>query len=284
MVGVAPGARILPITTDRPASHVSGDDAQADGIRYAVKHGAKVISMAGSGINPEGPLKCDYYVQGAVDYAVKHDVVLVAAAGNDGDSTNEPLHPDLVSRCSRGRRRGLSGEAVGEDPATAVRRRRRPGVNAGSIGRAGVFTNNSGTSTATALAAGAIALVRAKFPKMSAREVVQRIIASTLDSGPKGVDLQTGYGVLRPYHALTDKVPANAPNPVFDRWDAEQRGLAARSASPSPRPTPVAAPREKKAGTSSAVTFTVAGILVLFVLAGAALFLIRRNRRPGQPA
>ena len=182
-------------------------DAQADGIRYAVKHGAKVVSMSIADGSPGGALQCDHYEQDAVDYAVKHDVVLLASAGNDGDTSNGAFEP---ASCP-----GVVGVGAVDYQARPWGKTERqpyvvvaaPGVDAGSIGKAGVFTNNSGTSTATALAAGAVALIRAKFPKMSAREVVQRLIESSLDSGPKGVDLQTGYGLLRPFHALTDKVP-----------------------------------------------------------------------------
>jgi hypothetical protein len=97
-----------------------------------------------------------------------------------------------------------------------------------------LHTSNGGTSGATALTSGAAALVRAKYPTMSAREVVQRLIASTRDAGPKGKDDQTGYGVVRPYHALADNVSKSAPNPVFDaydKWAAANGGAGASNSS-----------------------------------------------------
>ncbi len=279
MVGAAPGAKILPVTVDRRSSGVSGDDAQADGIRYAAKHGAKVISMSTVVANPSGPLRCDYYMQDAVDYAIKHDVVLVAAAGNDGDTTNGALLP---ASCP-----GVLGVGAVDSQARPWSKTERqpyvavaaPGVDAGSIGKAGVFTNNSGTSTSTALAAGAVALVRARFPAMSGREVVQRIIASALDAGAHGVDQQTGYGLLRPYHALTDRVPAGAPNPVYDRWDQAQRQRGPTvSPSPSLRPVPADRSRGGSDGSSSTL-LAVGGLALLLVLGGVAVILFRRRRR-----
>jgi hypothetical protein len=37
--------------------------------------------------------------------------------------------------------------------------------------------------------------------------------------GPAGKDNQSGYGLIRPSHALSDNVPKSAPNPVFDAYD-----------------------------------------------------------------
>ncbi len=278
MVGVAPDAKILPVTVFRDNSSVSEPDGQAEGIRYAVKHGAKVISMSTS-IASEWPLRCGDNLQTAVDYAIEHDVVLVAAAGNDGDTGNGP---DMPASCPG----VLAVGAVDSQARPWVKTERQPyvavaapGVDTGSIGRAGIFGNNSGTSTSTALTAGAIALVRAKFPKMSGREVVQRIIASALDVGPPGVDQQTGYGLLRPYHALTDHVPANAPNPVYERWDQAQRQQSVTptsSVSPSARASVVAKPRSTSGGSSLAL-FTGIGIAVLLALGGLVAILVRRS-------
>lgn len=278
MVGVAPDAKILPVTTYRKVPNFSVDDAQARGIRYAVKHGARVISMATGGSSPDGPLRCDYYLQDAVDYAIKHDVVMVAAAGNDGDSSNDALLPAscpgvlAVGAVDYQARPWAKTE---RQPYVAVA---APGVDTGSIGRAGAFTNNSGTSTSTALAAGAVALVRAKYPKMSGRDVVRRIIATARDSGLRGVDLQTGYGLLRPYHALTDRVDVTAPNPVYARWDQTQRQPEmARTLSASPSTgKPVVAKRRGNSGGTSYVAITAAGLVLLCVLAGVATLIMRR--------
>ncbi|MEV0402954.1 S8 family serine peptidase [Actinoallomurus sp. NPDC050550] len=280
MVGVAPGAKILPITISREHANYSSTDAQAKGIRYAVDHGAKVISMSTGGISPDGPLRCDYYLQGAVDYAIKHDVVLVAAAGNDGDTTNAPASPTACP--------GVVGVgAVDYQARPWVQTARQPyvvvaapGVDTGSMGRAGVFSNSSGTSGSTALTAGAVALVRAKFPQMSGQQVVQRIIASALDTGPRGVDLQTGYGLLRPYHALIDRVAADAPNPVYDRWDKAQR-QSGMTTTPSTKPSSiqsVVAKPHRKSGGSSFIRYTVAGLVILSLVAGVGVVVFRHRR------
>lgn len=81
----------------------------------------------------------------------------------------------------------------------------------------------SGTSCSTALVSGLVALTRAKYPSLSAREVLRRITYTAQDVPPHGHDKRTGHGVVRPYEALTAEIPAGAPNPVYDRWLQSQR-------------------------------------------------------------
>lgn len=204
MVGIAPRSRILPI------SKASGDYEKP--IRYAVDHGAKVINMS-EGIPTDS---CPSSVQAAVDYAVQHDVVIVAAAGNDAhlDSTDTPANCSGVLAVG-GIDAHLSpwqDSTPGPNVMIAA-----PSVSVGSIGKAGVFSpGSSGTSSATALTSGVVALIRSHFPHMSGREIVQRMLATARDVGPKGWDEKTGYGALIPYKALTANVPKTAPNPVYN--------------------------------------------------------------------
>jgi Subtilase family len=64
------------------------DDTMTEGIRYAVDHDAKVISisMAGSG-------RCPEEMQAAVGYAIEHDVLVVAAGGNWATRSTPPTIP-----------------------------------------------------------------------------------------------------------------------------------------------------------------------------------------------
>ena len=65
-----------------PAAGEIYSDASAAGITYAVDHGADVISMSYGGTGTPDQVEAD-----AVAYAVAHDVVVVASAGNDPVST-----------------------------------------------------------------------------------------------------------------------------------------------------------------------------------------------------
>ena len=74
------GVKVMPVT-------VLGADGQGQdsdiilGVVYAVDHGADVINMSFSNPGFSAAL------QAAIDYAWAHDVVVVAAVGNDGSST-----------------------------------------------------------------------------------------------------------------------------------------------------------------------------------------------------
>lgn len=76
VVGLAPGVSILPVRVSDYLGVTS--DLIADGITYAVDHGAQVINLSMGGSTPSR------VIEEACNYAYKHGVVLVAAAGNDG--------------------------------------------------------------------------------------------------------------------------------------------------------------------------------------------------------
>ncbi|EUA43692.1 subtilase family protein [Mycobacterium xenopi 3993] len=63
-----------------------------------------------------------------------------------------------------------------------------------------------GTSFSAAYVSGVAALVRAKYPELTAHQVINRIL-QTAHNPPRGVDNQVGYGVVDPVAALTFNVP-----------------------------------------------------------------------------
>ncbi|MGB3524136.1 MAG: S8 family serine peptidase, partial [Mycobacterium sp.] len=64
----------------------------------------------------------------------------------------------------------------------------------------------SGTSFSTAIVSGVVALVRAKYPELSAHQVINRLIR-TARPPARGVDNVVGYGIVDPVAALTWDVP-----------------------------------------------------------------------------
>ena len=64
----------------------------------------------------------------------------------------------------------------------------------------------SGTSFSTAIVSGVAALVRAKYPPLSAYQIINRL-TRTARAPARGVDNQIGYGVVDPVAALTWDVP-----------------------------------------------------------------------------
>lgn len=276
MVGVAPEAKILPIVATTNAD-------VATGIRYAVDHGAKVINIS-EGF-PDLSLQgrsCQNSTQAAIAYAAQKNVVVVASAGNEGSSSNRPQWPaDCAGVLAVG---AVDGKKI---PWTDSQRQpyvsvAAPGIQIGSVYKGHVgwsdrrYAKSSGTSQATALASGAIALVRAKNPDLSARQVVQRVINTAIDAGPPGHDNYTGSGVMIPYRSMTQDVPANAANPPFAALD---KYLTAQHQPPAAAPTSGGGKK-----STSPVLAAVIAVVAFVIVAGLVVLLVtRRARRRGGP-
>jgi len=256
------------------------NDALVEGIRYAADHGAKVINISQVQAGP-----CSDEMQDSVGYAIKHDVVVVAGAGNAGDAGNPSYNPANCAGVL-----AVGGLDLQLRPFVKTERQPYVTVSAPATGVGGVLkdgqfhTSEGGTSGASALTSGAVALVRAKYPDLSARDVVKRIMAALRDAGPAGRDDLTGYGAVRPYQALTiGQVPANTPNPVFaayDKWAAAHGKQPGGGALPQQKkaddPADNAVGMAIQLGIGAAVTLLLVVLLVLFLRA--------RNRRRPAPA
>jgi hypothetical protein len=267
-LGMAPKAKILPVTVHASAA------AGAPGIRYAVDHGAEVINIS-QVVN--GPCPAD--LQDAVGYAIGHDVVVVAGAGNTGDGDNPTESPANCAGVLAVGAVGVSGQSFVPLDTT----QRQPyvavssfGGNVGGVLKDGQYhTSKGGTSAATALTSASVAIIRAKYPKMSAREVVHRLVASCLDVGPPGRDDRTGYGLIRPSRALTGDLPANAPNPVFAAYDKWKAG-AGHTSGGTARPGAPSSGGHSRRGPSIVVFVLPVALLVVVVVA---IILARSGRR-----
>ncbi|MFC4124772.1 type VII secretion-associated serine protease mycosin [Nocardia rhizosphaerae] len=140
---------------------------------------------------------------------------------------------------------------------------RGAGTAVGTVNQQGQTNPISGTSFATPLVSGVVALVRARFPEMSAKEVMKRIQA-TAHAPAEGWNQYIGYGSVDPMAALTAEVtgplPPKRPSP------AAQVQLAV----PAPAPAPD--------NTARNVSLIAAGVVgFLFVLGMLASFPIRRR-------
>lgn len=258
MTGVAPSASILPVAigTAEGVPDAAGIRS-AHAIRWAVDHGATVINMSYAAEDVGG---CPSDLQAAVLFAIEHDVILIAGAGNSGTGTNLPAVPALcpgvvaVGAVDRDGRPWVGSERQGYVDLAA------PGVDIVSIDKNGRPRHATGTSDAAALVSGVVALVRARFPGMSGREVVGRLLATAKDAGAPGKDDQTGYGIVRPLNALTADVPAGVANPVYEEVDRIRvaAGVAGHSGTAVARNWPVVG----ALGGAVAAVVVVLGILV----------------------
>ncbi|MEU8609057.1 type VII secretion-associated serine protease mycosin [Actinoplanes sp. NPDC048791] len=209
VVGIAPKAKILPVRVlDRENRY---DDALivAKGVRWAVDHGARVInlSLGGNGSSPA--------LAAALDYAFAKDVVVVACTGNANASTSSGVwyparEPGVIAVAGMEKAGDVlwSGSITGKETVVTAPATQLVGARPGGYWRV------QGTSFAAPMVSGTAALVRSRWPTMSAAEVVNRIIKTAKDRGPAGRDGQYGYGLVDPTGALTAEVPAVLRNPL----------------------------------------------------------------------
>jgi type VII secretion-associated serine protease mycosin len=199
--GIAPDAKIMPIRV--LASREKSFDEQnpiniARAIEYAVDNGADVINLSlTTAPIPE--------LEDAVKYAISKDVVLVAAAGNEGSSQPDakgfPAAYDGVLAVAGVDENGdhVSTSTTGEyvDVAAPGLRIEGPAPQGGGY----LVEPDGGTSFAAGFVSGVAALVRAADPDLSAEEVVDRIVR-TADRPAHLRDDAMGAGVVNPYWAV----------------------------------------------------------------------------------
>ncbi|CAI7977149.1 membrane-anchored mycosin MYCP [Frankia sp. Hr75.2] len=208
--GVAPEAKILPISTGEEAD----SEEVARSVRIAVDRGAGVISMSLGSVG-----RATSAEESAVRYALAHDVVVVASAGNTepGDTeVNSPANIPGVIAVTGSDYRGMfwGGSVQGPEAVLAAP---GPGIRAPVPTRVSPdgLDTGGGTSNSAAIVAGVAALVRAAKPGLDAPNVINRLIRTALDMGPVGRDSQYGFGLVEPVAALTAELPLVDGNPLL---------------------------------------------------------------------
>ena len=261
--GLAPGAEILPLTVGSASTSDFNANEVIEAIRYATDHGAKVINLSlGS------PIGSDAEEQ-AIAYAEAHDVVVVAGAGNSGVSVpNYPAaYPGVVSVTAVDTSGKLWANSNYGDQITLA----APGVHivAAGAGSDSEHRLSDGTSDATAYVSAAAALVRSAFPKLTAGQVINRLIKTAANPDGAGHDPRYGYGILRPDAALTFTIPAG---PAAGPLPQISPPIPAASSSPVP------ASSTKTTGLSPYVVYGAAGFSVIIIGVGGVALIRRRAR------
>ncbi|MFZ2177091.1 MAG: type VII secretion-associated serine protease mycosin [Rhodococcus sp. (in: high G+C Gram-positive bacteria)] len=215
----------------------------ATAIRRAADMGATVINISEVACKTaaEGIGSGDRYLGSAVEYAVTaKDVVVVAAAGNYGSAeckiqnpAEDPLHPDAdpwhsVSTIATPAWYDdyvLTVGSVDADGSPSEFSLAGPWVDVAAPGagltslhpKTGDLTNTvysaqgnaeplNGTSFAAPYVSATVALVRSRFPQLSAKQVMARIEA-TAHAPAEGWNSLVGNGVIDPVAAVTADVP-----------------------------------------------------------------------------
>lgn len=285
--GLAPLATVIGIRQSSARFAAAGDtpgvgdvDTLAKAVRTAADLGASVINISAVACQPAGSGLDDRALGAALAYAVEvRNAVVVAAAGNtdDGCDADGPMivtpawYDDYVLTVGSVDAHGAPSAFTLPGPWVDVA---APGEGVLSLSTVADAMANTvagspvhGTSFAAPVVSGLAALVRARFPDWTPRQVMDRIKA-TAHHPPGGRDDVVGAGVIDPLAAVSSEIA----EPTSDVRVPEP-------ASPPPAAEPVAA----SAGLRTAITGTAVLLaLLLAVVTGRAAAV--RRRGPAAPA
>src|SRR2546427_7792777 len=196
--------QVMPVTV-LGADGTGYDGDIIAGVLYAADHGASVILMAFSASGYSDSL------QEAIDYAWSNNVVIVAAAGNDGSNTGTfPAGDRGVIGVSATDQNDVLASWSNYGPSIFMA---APGVGIASTYPGASYATWDGTSASAAILAGSAALMRAIDSTLSNGVVVDRLASTAAAAGTQD---QTGNGRVNLARAIastaTDSLePAGSP-------------------------------------------------------------------------
>jgi len=309
IIGIAPAAKVLSIRVtleyNDPLNTAASitrrlPGAIANGIMYAVSHGAKVIDlpldpgtfgMAADGAASGGSAA----EQAAVRSALAKGVVLVGPGGDDGAGAGQVNYPAAypgvlaVGALSRGGQLASFSSHRSYVAVTA------PGVRlfAASMASSGIsgytpgYSHISTTSVASGMVAGIAALIESRYPSLTAAQVTQALRQSA--RGKTGQ--VSALGALRAAGLLAPaarQAPSPAPpsQPAARPAGAKPAGAKPGGASHAAVASHAAAPPQAASAVASTVlryvVYASGGLIVLLLVV---LILTQlRRRRPAPVA
>ena len=210
-VGVSgPGwnLRIMPIRVSEATNGGAAMSNLLEGIQWAAEHGAKVISTSYSGIGYEPIETTGQYVRSL-------DASMLWAAGNSAANHSgfDFEHVLVVGASTQSdQRAGFSGYGRGVDLFA-------PGVSILSSVRDGTYGFASGTSMATPVANGALAVLRSANPALGAAHA-EYLLLNTCDFWDAEPNSETyGWGRVNLERAVATALGASTPQPPVARND-----------------------------------------------------------------
>jgi subtilisin family serine protease len=230
--GFCPRCSVMPVKVVGSDGSASGLNV-ASGITWAADHGARVISLSLGGTYSST-------VSDAVRYVSEKGVLVVAAAGNNGNSNlfYPAAEPGVVSVAATQRTDQLfSWSNFGDWVAVAA-----PGCDMTTI-RGGRYGEFCGTSAATPVVSGLAGLAMSYAPDASADKVRQAITGSSHRVGGVAYGRVDVAGVLAALGATFRPAPAPVPPAAPP---ASPKPTASAAPSP-PRPTVRSGSRVRRA-------------------------------------
>ncbi len=305
VLGVAPDATVRFYSTDTDPTNDFGEcDPFEIGplIVKAARQGADIISVSlGLGATPS-------FHQSYLRKAQAYGAVVVAAAGEKSGKYHKIMDfpggiPGVVGVNAadyRGRPWALNPDATSLDGDLRYPTITAPGVDAqlgGYVDRTHWVSGatRTGTSGATAITAGALALVKSRWPESTNNQLIQALVhwPGSDHNGDLTYDKHLGYGLLAINNVLAvdpTKYPdvnplLKGPQQAIKDFPASVYGASTSTAGPTAKPSPAASSRTTgQPSTASAggggwvpIWAWPLGGVVLVGLAGALLAVRRRG-------
>ena len=217
--GVAPDATLYTYQTATDGAASSGSckqganklDRMENLINQAIDDGAQIISISLSNNEVSSAIKW------AIARAINEGVIIVSSSGN------EAIYDDFSHL---GRWSGVVGvTAINTDGTFASYSSWGNGVVTAAVGgpvtirdaNTGELTTTSGTSNATALVSGMLALARQKWPGATSNQILQSLVRSGLNPNHEW-NQYTGYGAIDGGGLVIDD-PSQYPdeNPLLNK-------------------------------------------------------------------
>jgi membrane-anchored mycosin MYCP len=265
-VGIAPESTIIPIKQNNEQGK-GQIRTMAEAVTYAVAKGAQVINISQDATSP-APDELPQ-LQQAIDGALAKQVVVVAAAGNDGTNgrtaTTYPaaFHGVLAVAASDRDNERASFSQAGTFVGVAA-----PGVDIVSDVPGGGQCVDNGTSFSTPYVSGVAALLRAEHPTWKANEIVAEI-EQTAERSINGHDDFVGWGVVDPVRAVDDDSgPFESPSP--DPGPPKP---------PAPQPARLTLSETPQERTSRYATYAVGIAAIVVAAIGGTAVVLRDTRR-----
>ncbi|MEW2506324.1 S8 family serine peptidase [Amycolatopsis sp. NPDC047767] len=262
-VGVAPGAKLLPLQYVDASSHDGGDPgALAGAMDTALDRGAGVLLIAVLAAFDSPALDAAVaraHARGAV-------VVSAAAATQQGAHTYPTASTGVLAVGSTNQAGAPVQTEAGDYLGVAAPGADLVSTSAGAGGAVAHRWPVTDPGLAAAYVAGVAALVRAAHPDFTGDQVVTRLTLTASRPPSGGHDPRRGWGVVDAYAAVSSTLPASVAGP-----GASVAPVALPAVAPAPAP-------HTSAVDVPAAAIALGGV-ALAAAAGIAVATVRRGRR-----
>lgn len=205
VAGVGYRCKFMPL---KILDHNSVINTGYESIVYAADHGCSVVNCSWGGTGRESK-----YEQDIINYATfNQNCLVVAAAGNS--NMDEAYYPasyyNVISVAATDKNDLKWGAGTTGGTASTYNCKvdiSAPGVSIYSTLSGGTYGNSSGTSMAAPVVAGCAAIVKSRFPFLSAIQIGEqlKVTSDNIDNvNPPQFAGKLGYGRVNLYNAVTD--------------------------------------------------------------------------------